>query len=266
MNKRQARTALKQARRDLKKANATGARAKTARLDKIADKREEVALAAIDLYENIITGQFSQEELNYQKNELALLEMELAEMDMESKSRPKVLEAKIRYMNALKVKIDARIERYKIELKKHEDASLKKKETFVDKVNQLFNLNNGVLTWNDTGEEAGFIAGSGYRMVKYKGRTYQAHRIVWLITHGAWPTRKLMHINDNKSDNRIENLQRVGDKLIVKSLVKSKKRFVQYYHHAKNTTYVECSFQDCHQFKHTNCTFIDCTTDGSVKF
>jgi hypothetical protein len=34
-----------------------------------------------------------------------------------------------------------------------------------------------------------------------------AHRLVWLLHKGYWPAADLDHINEDKTDNRIENLR-----------------------------------------------------------
>ena len=43
-----------------------------------------------------------------------------------------------------------------------------------------------------------------------------AHRLVWFYIHGKWPEMELDHINNNKRDNRIENLREVtrGENMI----------------------------------------------------
>lgn len=38
---------------------------------------------------------------------------------------------------------------------------------------------------------------------------YKAHRVAWLIFHGAWPEGEIDHINGDPSDNRLENLRDV---------------------------------------------------------
>jgi hypothetical protein len=46
---------------------------------------------------------------------------------------------------------------------------------------------------------------NGYWGVGLHSKTYAAHRIVWLLHHGRWPTELLDH-RDNK-ENHIENLR-----------------------------------------------------------
>ncbi|ABK00200.1 HNH endonuclease [Xanthomonas phage Xop411] len=72
----------------------------------------------------------------------------------------------------------------------------------------------GVLTWkvprNGTkgvGSVAGHIHSRGYIHVKVHGKLYKAHRLAWLISTGAWPSKQLDHINGQRDDNRIENLR-----------------------------------------------------------
>lgn len=78
---------------------------------------------------------------------------------------------------------------------------------------------SGILTWKhrdeDTkyfnprfsGKEAGRITKDGYISIRLNKKDYYAHRVLWLLTHGAWPINSLDHINGNKSDNRISNLR-----------------------------------------------------------
>lgn len=59
----------------------------------------------------------------------------------------------------------------------------------------------------EIGAEAGFVNKSGYRVVKYKGEAYKAHRIIWKMIFDEEPPRLLDHWNTIKSDNRLLNLR-----------------------------------------------------------
>ena len=70
-------------------------------------------------------------------------------------------------------------------------------------------------TWNakHAGREAltcrkkfGHLAGTLF------DREVKAHRVVWCIIHGEWPTGYIDHINHDPSDNRPENLRLVNEK------------------------------------------------------
>ena len=48
-----------------------------------------------------------------------------------------------------------------------------------------------------------------YIAVSLKGQIYLAHRVVWCLHYGYWPTELIDHINGIRHDNRIENLREV---------------------------------------------------------
>jgi len=58
------------------------------------------------------------------------------------------------------------------------------------------------------GDIAGCITDQGYRSIQLNGKAYRAHRLVFLLHHGYVP-EILDHINNDRSDNRIENLRAV---------------------------------------------------------
>ena len=48
----------------------------------------------------------------------------------------------------------------------------------------------------------------GYLVVTVEGRSYKVHRVVWEMKVGAIPKGYMIdHINNNKRDNRVENLR-----------------------------------------------------------
>jgi hypothetical protein len=63
------------------------------------------------------------------------------------------------------------------------------------------------------GKVAGKLSSDGYVQiglrVNGKAISMVAHRIVWALHHGSWPTMQIDHINRIRNDNRIENLRDV---------------------------------------------------------
>lgn len=67
--------------------------------------------------------------------------------------------------------------------------------------------------WNTrfSGTAAGNLSKSiGYSVINLRGRRYLAHRLIWLYTHGEFPTTGIDHINHIKTDNRMLNLRAVS--------------------------------------------------------
>ena len=56
------------------------------------------------------------------------------------------------------------------------------------------------------GDVAGYFNQTGYYHVKIGRNEYKGYRLIWKWHHGTEP-HTIDHINDDKSDNRIENLQ-----------------------------------------------------------
>ena len=74
----------------------------------------------------------------------------------------------------------------------------------------------GQFTWLSAGSRrAGKVAGGdggglhyeGYWVIHVDGRSYRAHRLAWLYTHGEWPAEQIDPINGDRADNRIVNLR-----------------------------------------------------------
>ena len=58
-----------------------------------------------------------------------------------------------------------------------------------------------------TGDAAGRIGRDGYLWTTFNGHRFANHRLAWLLTYGRFPEEHLDHINQDKTDNRIQNLR-----------------------------------------------------------
>lgn len=71
------------------------------------------------------------------------------------------------------------------------------------KIKPSFNVNIG-------DEAGGARLDDGYYRIRYRGRLYRAHQLVWLMHFGTIP-KQIDHINMIRSDNRIENLREASN-------------------------------------------------------
>lgn len=51
---------------------------------------------------------------------------------------------------------------------------------------------------------------SGYGAIGYEGKTVAAHRLSWLMAHGAWPTAQINHLCRNRACVRPSHLEDVS--------------------------------------------------------
>lgn len=86
-----------------------------------------------------------------------------------------------------------------------------------DLLNELFEYNpkTGVMIRKisrgnnaKAGSIVGTVNGQGYLMVSINGKGWRVHHILWCMTYGYIP-HKLDHENQNKQDNRLDNLREV---------------------------------------------------------
>ena len=53
-------------------------------------------------------------------------------------------------------------------------------------------------------------SGKNYLRGRIEGQTYMAHRVIWAIYYGAWPSMQIDHIDRDRTNNRIANLRDVS--------------------------------------------------------
>ena len=61
----------------------------------------------------------------------------------------------------------------------------------------------------------------GYKKGFVLNRDFRAHRVIWALHYGAWPSDKIDHINGVRNDNRIANLRVVSNQDNAKNMGKS---------------------------------------------
>jgi hypothetical protein len=84
-------------------------------------------------------------------------------------------------------------------------------------VKELFTYNPeiGILKWRKSGKGrkksaiAGNINSKGYVVVCVKGKSYKAHKLIWLGMTGFFPKNQIDHIDRIKHNNKWKNLRDV---------------------------------------------------------
>jgi len=87
-----------------------------------------------------------------------------------------------------------------------------------ERVKHLFTYDkkNGVLIRNfdrgmgKKGDICNGVDRHGYGVLGIDNKLYRTHRVIWLYVYGYLPVGPLDHINQCKTDNRIENLREVS--------------------------------------------------------
>ena len=79
-----------------------------------------------------------------------------------------------------------------------------------------YDPDTGVFTWKKqtasnkqflVGTEAGTISKAGYKLIVLDGVQLRAHRLAWAMFYNEEPPADVDHVNQDKADNRIENLR-----------------------------------------------------------
>jgi hypothetical protein len=74
---------------------------------------------------------------------------------------------------------------------------------------------SGKLFWRDgrrAGKEAFTYTNSAGYKVGNLGRVYLAHRVIWAISTGEWPSEEIDHVNGIRVDNRLCNLREASSR------------------------------------------------------
>ena len=67
----------------------------------------------------------------------------------------------------------------------------------------------GIIRWKRANKIAGAVKHGTYLVIGLGRKTYQAHRVAWLLYYRKWPKYQIDHINGIFTDNRISNLRDV---------------------------------------------------------
>jgi hypothetical protein len=83
---------------------------------------------------------------------------------------------------------------------------------FINKILKTFDYKDGQLFWKEIKQKrvlskpAGSINKNGYVQVKFGGKLYKLHRIIFLM-HYKYMPKSIDHMDGNTLNNRIENLR-----------------------------------------------------------
>lgn len=78
---------------------------------------------------------------------------------------------------------------------------------FVSSANWTAELKCEAFNLTTAGRAAGCLSKEGYLQIKFGGRQYRAHRLIWLMVFGEFPKEEIDHINGVRDDNALSNLR-----------------------------------------------------------
>ena len=75
---------------------------------------------------------------------------------------------------------------------------------------ESFKTKRAAAIWNKKfgGKLAKSKSANGYLHVKWMNKEYLSHVIIWFMQHGEWAENQIDHKNNNRSDNRLDNLRK----------------------------------------------------------
>lgn len=85
----------------------------------------------------------------------------------------------------------------------------------------------GIFKWKSCfhksfiGAVSGCKRGDGYIVITIDGEKHLAHRLAWLFVHGHFPHPDIDHIDNDKSNNRINNLREATKKINAQNRVRA---------------------------------------------
>lgn len=62
------------------------------------------------------------------------------------------------------------------------------------------------------GKAAGSLNGQGYLTVHIGGKNILAHRVIFAMNHGYWPSLIIDHVDGDRTNNRITNLREITNR------------------------------------------------------
>lgn len=99
-----------------------------------------------------------------------------------------------------------------------------------EELRELVEYKDGNLYWiNPTnfrlnkGDKLGCIHKSGYIITSLFNKYYSLHRLIWLYHYDYYPENDIDHIDNNKTNNRIENLREVSTSCNCRNAIRIKK-------------------------------------------
>lgn len=85
-----------------------------------------------------------------------------------------------------------------------------------------YNPDTGIFT-KPNGNRAGTLHNSGYRYIQINNKAYAEHRLAWYYCFHEWPENQIDHIDRNRSNNSIDNLREVTNRVNARNRVDSSK-------------------------------------------